>query len=72
MNLPPPTSIEKEGLKNYLDRTASIHHGKGYADFVEIISSDLNYTKRQIAKIFNVTRPTIYDWIALFEKEQSK
>lgn len=64
-------SIADEGLKNYLDRTAEEHKGSGYDRFVEMLTSELKYSKRQIAAEFGVHRETIYKWINVYEKEQA-
>lgn len=64
-------SIADEGLKNYLDRTTEEHNRKGYDDFVAMLTSDLKYSKRQIAAAFWVSRDTIYKWIRVYEQEQA-
>lgn len=61
-----PMSIEDTGLEYYLNRTAPIHNGYGYDDFVKMVESDVN--KANLAKAFKVDRKTIYKWLALYNK----
>ena len=64
-------SIADEGLEVYLNRTLPEHNDNGYAEFVEMLASDLKYSKRQIAAAFNVSRDTIYKWVGVYEGERS-
>lgn len=64
----PPKKISDEGLKMYLNRTATDHNGKNYDDFIRKLEDDVNRTK--IAEKFGVARDTIYRWIAIYEEEK--
>jgi hypothetical protein len=64
-----PTSIEKEGLAKYLDRTKAQHNNLAYIDFVDMIDSEMHYTKKQIGLAFGVSRLTIDKWAKIYKKE---
>ena len=68
--IPKRESIEDVGLEKFLDSTRDQHNGLGYAEFVQMLNSELNYSKTQIATAFGVHRDTIYNWLAIYEKEQ--
>jgi DNA invertase Pin-like site-specific DNA recombinase len=68
--IPKTPTIEQEGLQKWLDRRKHEHNDKGYDDLIEMLESELNYSKTQIALAFGVHRDTIYNWLAIHEKEQ--
>lgn len=70
--IPRPPSIEDIGLEMYLERTKDEHNDNGYAEFVRLLTTtdefDARYPKSKIAHKFNVSRKTIYTWIAIYNK----
>lgn len=55
-----------ETFYEYLDRTKTAHNGKGSEDWVRYTMHGDQFGRpvsiSALAYIFNVTRPTIYDW----------
>jgi len=70
--IPKRPKIEEVGLRKWLDESKDEHNGHGYDRFVEMLGSDLNFTKPQIATEFGVTKDTIYQWLAIHEREAAK
>jgi hypothetical protein len=64
-----PPSIEKTGLKKYLDSTISIHNGYTYDDLVKMRQTTPPVNKANMARIFQVDRQTIDKWLKIYEKE---
>ena len=62
----PPKTIEEQGLAFYLNEQAAIHNGYGYAEFVKRF--ELGEERSVMARAFNVSRPTIYNWVRLYRK----
>jgi hypothetical protein len=57
---------DKDGLRYKLDGTKGLHNGYGYDDFDQMVGEDIErpkVDKANLARIFDVTRPTIYDWL---------
>jgi len=65
-----PTSIEKIGLKTYLDDTKHLHRDQDYDRFVFYITPALGLGNAAIGRIMNVTRKTISRWVEIHKKEQ--
>lgn len=63
-----PPSIRDMGLQTYLDNSKSQHDGLGYAEFVKYVGKELNIT--DLAKLFNVHRHTMGNWLGVFDEEQ--
>lgn len=68
-HIDPPPTIAERGLKNYLDQTASLHGGAGYADFINRLQ--LRVPKSIIAEDFKVSKRTIYHWLKVHRQEQT-
>lgn len=66
-HIDPPKTIAERGLENYLNETAGIHNGAGYADFTHRIR--LRVPKSIIAEDFNVSKRTIYHWFKVYNAE---
>lgn len=62
-----PPSIADRGLENHLDQTKSLHNDYGYADFVDMLSRDVN--KANLARIFGVDVKTVRKWVYIYQKE---
>ena len=60
-----PPSIEDIGLEAYLNDTKDLHRGYGYDDFIDFIAKA---GVAKTAKLFGVTRPTIYEWLKVDNK----
>lgn len=59
-----PKSIREEGIRAYLDRTASEHNNNRWKDFARFYND--KFTIQDIRKLMNMnTRNPIYDWIKL-------
>lgn len=59
-------SQDKDGLRYKLDGTKGLHNGYGYDDFDKNVGDDIDnpkIDKANLARMFDVTRPTIYDWL---------
>jgi hypothetical protein len=67
--VPKRESIADLGLEKWLDKYYA--DKGGYARFVEMLDSPLDYTKPQLAIEFGVTKDTIYSWIEQYEKERA-
>lgn len=65
-----PGKLEELGLEDYLNGTKGLHSGKGFKDFVAMMEKET--PRSEIADKFNVTRPTVYEWIKLFDKMKAK
>lgn len=61
-------TIQSQGLQTYLDKTTKEHHDYGYKDFIILIEAKLSITS--MAKVFNVSTPTIRHWIELYKEEK--
>jgi len=70
--MPKAPIIETIGLKKYLDMTANMHDGKTYKDFVKLIDAEPTLTDTDIAAVFNVTQPTVFNWKHILSKERAK
>jgi transposase len=68
MNLPKKTTIEEEGLENYLNRYRRKHNDYGYTDFKKMLGAEM--TKTSIAKAFNVSKQTVWRWFDVYKHEQ--
>lgn len=66
-----PKMAREEGLEKYLDATKGFHNDLGYKEFVEQYDNP-NIAVTLMATNFDVSRPTIYDWIDLHEKESTR
>ena len=62
-------SIKAKGLESYLNGTAADHNGKNYDDFVWYMVLPKPLTISSLAKIFNVTDPTMRKWVDIYEAE---
>lgn len=60
-------SITAIGLETYLAQTADRHNGLNYTDFVKWVDKLPTFA---LAKMFNVSRPTMYKWVAIYEQDQ--
>lgn len=65
-----PVSIKQEGLKKYLTRTTNEHDGYGYIAFVKELNKGQSPTS--LARMFGVTRNTIYKWTKIHQSEVKK
>lgn len=66
MNAYRKPSIRDEGLESYLDKNAEKHNDFGYIEFVKMIESRVNVAN--LARAFNVSPPTIANWIAILKE----
>jgi DNA invertase Pin-like site-specific DNA recombinase len=64
------SNLQKMGIEDYLNATKGLHRGKGYKDFVRMYED--GKPRIQIAIAFGVSRPTVYDWIKLYDKITAK
>lgn len=65
------SKLEELGLEDYLNGTKGLHNGQGFKDFESAVGvPDPNVT--EIARQFSVTRPTVYEWIKLYDKMRSE
>lgn len=58
--------IEQLGLVDYLNGTKGLHKGNGFKEFV-LLNED-NTPIAKIAEAFGVSRPTVYEWLKLYDK----
>lgn len=65
------SKLEELGLKDYLNSTKGLHNNKGFKDFVKLYEED-DEPRSAIAEKFGVTRPTIYEWIKLYDKMRAE
>lgn len=69
-------SIRKRGLKDYLNSTTTDHNGRGYDDFHRCITVGDEFGEpiaaRKLARIFNVSRPTVEKWLSIWREEKAK
>ena len=63
-------SIEKTGLKNYLEATKDDHNGEGYDRFLFYLRPEFKLKFTTIGRLMNVSRNTIRKWAAVHGKEQ--
>ncbi len=63
----PPAKITDIGLKKHLDLTASKHNDMSYHIFLKCLEAGLNPSG--IARLFNVTRITVRNWIKIHKAE---
>jgi len=63
-------SIERMGLKSYLEGTKAQHNGEGYDRFVYYLRPELKLSPAAIGRLMNVSRNTIRKWTAIYRKEQ--
>ena len=71
LHIPKRPRIADVGLRKWLDESKDKHNGHGYDRFKEMLESDLDYHKTQIAKEFGVTKETVYQWLNVYKQEQS-
>ncbi len=62
-----PITIRDQGLRQYLESTRDRHNNKGFDDFSEMV--DRGIFKTQIARMFGVTKNTIWDWLKYYQKD---
>lgn len=62
-------SIRDIGLKKYLDAHKAEHRGMGYKEFVTL-HKDAKQNITNLARAFNISRPTIMKWIDIYKEEQ--
>jgi len=63
-----PFAIRDDGLKKYLDRTANIHNGFNYDQFVTMVKAKVNTTG--LMKAFGVARATMDKWLKIYKEEE--
>lgn len=63
-------SIEKIGLKKYLQDTKDSHNNQGYEEFIFYINPKLKIGQTAIGRLMNVHRNTIRRWVEVYEKEK--
>lgn len=63
-----PSKLEQMGLVDYLDGTKGLHNGNGFKEFEQLITTVPPANRSLIAERFNVTRPTVYEWLKLYDK----
>ncbi len=71
-NNPPPfinPSIEDIGLEKYLNKTVAKHDGRDYNEWEKCIRKEVNISN--LARLFNVSRPTAFKWMKIYQKEQN-
>lgn len=61
-----PMSIEKEGLEAFLNAKADQHNGLGFREFDIMVKANVNMAN--LARAFNVSRPTIEKWMSYLPK----
>lgn len=59
-----PMSIKEIGLQKYLDDTAVIHNGYGYADFFKLYNGQVDTAN--LARAFQVSRNTMFKWKKIY------
>lgn len=57
------------GLENYLESTKSLHNGQGYDNFLFYMRLPKRPSTSSLARIFNVTDPTMHKWIDVYKLE---
>ena len=69
-------SIREKGLRSYLDSTTGKHNDRGYDDFHRCITAGDEFGEpiaaRKLARIFNVSRPTVEKWLSIWREEKAK
>jgi hypothetical protein len=60
--------LEEMGLEDYLNATKGLHNGNGFKEFERMVTKEPPENRSLIAEKFSVTRPTVYEWIKLFDK----
>lgn len=63
-----PPRIESMGLKIFLDSSKSKHNGFGYAEFVKLYKSEVNF--QNLGRAFGVSRAAVVRWANIYEEEQ--
>jgi transposase-like protein len=63
-----PMSIRQQGLEFYLDSTAQDHQGYTYKDFERMVSARVDTAN--LARIFEVSRNTMFKWRTIYKEEQ--
>lgn len=59
------SKLEELGVEDYLNATKGLHNSKGFKEFEKVMQAPKpNIT--EAADDFNVTRPTFYEWIKLY------
>lgn len=61
-------SIKDVGLELFLNSSKEKHNNMGYTEFKSLLDAKVNLTN--LARAFNVSRPTIIKWIDIFKEEQ--
>lgn len=64
-------SIEKIGLKKYLNDTKVHHNNQGYDQFVFYLTPEVKLGHTAIGRLMNVNRNTIRRWAEVHGKEIS-
>lgn len=67
-----PGKLEEMGLEDYLNATKGLHNGNGFKEFEKLLTKVPPENRSVIADKFNVTRPTVYEWIKLYDKIMAK
>jgi transposase len=62
--------ITTVGLKKFLDQTVEQHRGYKYTDFEKQLKAGMSIAA--LAKMFGVSRVTIYNWLAHYEGEKGR
>ena len=70
MNNQPSISIEKIGLKTYLEDTKKQHNGEGYDRFIFYLNPELKLGYTTIGRLMNASRNTVRKWALVHKKEQ--
>lgn len=63
-----PVKLEDMNLKEYLNATKGLHNGNGFKEFERMLTKEPPEKRVLIAEKFNVTRPTVYEWIKRYDK----
>jgi hypothetical protein len=64
-----PPSIKKIGLEKHLNNTVADHNNKNYADFCDLMESQIEPKVANIVRVFGVGRPTATKWVKAWESE---
>lgn len=68
-------NIRDLGCEVFLNASRSQHNGYGYDDFVNLVGENFDkpkIDKANLARVFGVTRMTIYDWLDALKAEMAK
>ena len=63
-------------MRRHLDETKEAHNGRGYEEFVRLLTHGDEFGERlpiaKLARIFNVHEHTMEKWVIIYHEEQAR